>query len=485
MSEDQQNVRLDKVKIMREKGINPYPERFERSHSLREAAELDEGKAGVKLAGRVMLVRKFGKLTFATIKDVSGTLQVALQKKVLGDESYDNFKKLVDIGDFIGADGSMIVTKTGEKTLDIKKWTFLGKALRDLPEKFHGLTDKELCYRQRHLDLISSPETMNRFKKRTEIVKSIRRFLENDGFMEVDTPVLQTKASGAAATPFQTHHNSLDMDVYLRIAPETYLKRLIGGGFEKVFEFARCFRNEGMDASHLQDFTLLEYYVAYWNFQDNMDFTERLVKNLLLEVCGGSSIDYQGTSIDFSGNWPRVSLRDLLLKDCEIDIDSFPTVEELKKEIANKNIQLDDIENLGRGNLIDKLYKKVSRPKLIKPIFLINHPVELSPLARKNDNNPNIADRFQLVVNGWEVINAYSELVDPTEQRARLIEQAKLKEAGDTDAMVFDEDFINCMEYGMPPISGWGMGVDRFVALLTNQENLRDIIFFPLMKSVG
>jgi len=476
------DIRAEKVEALRKKGINPYPDRFDRSHSLKDAANLDEGTSNVQLAGRVTLVRKFGQLTFATIKDVTGTLQIALQKKVVGNEEYNDFKKFVDIGDFVGGFGDIMVTKTGEKTLNIQKWTFLGKSLRGLPEKFHGLTDKELCYRQRYLDLIANPETMERFKKRTSTIKFIRRFLEENEFMEVETPVLQTKPSGAAATPFKTSHNTLDIDVYLRIAPETYLKRLIAGGMERVFEFARCFRNEGMDASHLQDFTLLEYYAAFWNFKDNMDFTEKLVKSVVESVCGKSSIEYNGVSIDFSGNWKRVPIRELILQDSGIDIFECSTVEELKKAIHDKNIVLEEIDKLGRGNLIDKLYKKVSRPKLIEPTFLINHPLDLSPLARKSDTEPRVADRFQLVVNGWEIVNAYSELVDPADQRKRLLEQARLNEAGDTEAMVFDEDFIRCMEYGMPPISGWGMGIDRFVALLTNQENLRDVIFFPLMK---
>jgi len=475
-------IRAEKIKAIREKGINPYPDRFDRSHSLAEAAALPEGASEIKLAGRITLIRKFGQLTFATIKDVSGTLQIALQKKVVGNDKYKDFQKFVDIGDFVGGFGEMILTKTGEKTLNIQEWTFLGKSLRGLPEKFHGLSDRELCYRQRYLDLIANKATMERFKKRTELIKSIRRFLEEDGFMEVDTPVLQTKPSGAAATPFKTAHNSLGMDVYLRIAPETYLKRLIAGGMERVFEFARCFRNEGMDPSHLQDFTLLEYYVAFWNFQDNMDFTERMIKKVIQDTCGTTTIEYQGKTIDFSGNWPRVPISELILNDCGIDIMKTTTVEDLKSEIHNKNITLEDIEKLGRGNLIDKLYKKVSRPKLIKPTFLTYHPLDLSPLARKSDTKPGTADRFQLVVNGWEIVNAYSELVDPIDQRERLLEQARLNEAGDKEAMVFDEDFITCMEYGMPPISGWGMGIDRFLALLTDQENLRDVIFFPLMK---
>ena len=481
---DQRAVRIEKIKMLREAGLLPYAERFEKTHSLAEAKALADGTKQVRTAGRVIALRGFGKLTFSHLLDYSGTMQIALQKNKLA-QQFDLFMKTVDMGDFVGVEGEIITTRTGEKTVDVAQWTFLSKSLRPLPEKFHGLTDPELVYRRRYLDLITSPEHMERFRKRTQIIKTIREYLDAHAFTEIDTPVLANKACGALAKPFVTHHNALDIDVFLRIAPETYLKRAIAGGFERVYEFARCFRNEGLDASHLPDFTLLEYYCAYWNYEDNMKFTEALLKHLLVQVCGGLSITYEGTQISFDGDWPRVSFRDLILKDCGIDINRFATKEELLAEIKAKGITFEDdvnIKHAGRGNLVDLLYKKVSRPALVNPVFVIHHPLDLSPLARKNDKNPDVVDRFQLVVNGWEIVNAYSELVDPLDQAQRFEEQARARAQGDTEAMEVDNDFLLCMEYGMPPISGWGMGVDRVVALLTNAPNLRDVILFPLMR---
>jgi lysyl-tRNA synthetase class 2 len=481
---DQRAVRIEKIKMLREAGLLPYAERYEKTHSLAQAKALADGTKQVRAAGRVVAIRGFGKLTFSHLLDFSGTLQIALQKNKLA-QQFELFMKTVDMGDFVGVEGEIITTRTGEKTIDVAQWTFLSKSLRPLPEKFHGLTDPELVYRRRYLDLITSPEHMDRFKKRTQIIKTIREYLDAHAFTEIDTPVLANKACGALAKPFITHHNALDIDVFLRIAPETYLKRAIAGGFERVYEFARCFRNEGLDASHLPDFTLLEYYCAYWNYEDNMKFTEALLKHLLVQVCGGLSITYEGTQISFDGDWPRVSFRDLILKDCGIDISRFATKEELLAEIKAKGITFEgdvDIKHAGRGNLVDLLYKKVSRPALVNPVFVIHHPLDLSPLARKNDKNPDVVDRFQLVVNGWEIVNAYSELVDPLDQAQRFDEQARARAQGDTEAMEVDNDFLLCMEYGMPPISGWGMGIDRVVALLTNAPNLRDVILFPLMR---
>jgi lysyl-tRNA synthetase class 2 len=326
---------------------------------------------------------------------------------------------------------------------------------------------------------------MERFKNRTRIIKTIRNFLDDNEFIEIDTPVLTNKACGALARPFITHNNALDIDIYLRIAPETYLKRAIAGGFERVYEFARSFRNEGIDASHLPDFTLLEYYCAYWNYEDNMQFTEKLLKHLVTQLHGGLKLTYENTEISFDGQWPRISFRDLVLKDCGIDIDTFQTRDGLFDEIKRRGITFEDdveVKKAGRATLIDLLYKKVSRPKLIDPIFVMHHPVEVSPLARKNDANPMVVDRFQLVVNGWEVVNAYSELIDPIDQAQRFAQQADARAQGDADAMDVDNDFLLCMEYGMPPISGWGMGIDRIIALLTNAANLREVILFPLMR---
>lgn len=481
---EQMKIRLDKIPAIREAGYHPYAERFERTHRPGEADKLPDGTTGVRVAGRVVSLRYFGKLAFGHLYDVSGKVQFAAQKTVLN-EQFDDLKRLVDIGDFIGVEGEMITTKTGEKTINAQKIFFLTKSLRSLPEKFHGMTDPELRLRKRYLDLIMSEESRERFLKRTRIIKTIRDFLDDNGFTEIDTPVLTNKATGALARPFLTHHNALDIDIYLRIAPETYLKRAIAGGFDRVYEFARSFRNEGMDASHLPDFTLLEYYCSYWNYVDNMNFTERLFKHLLTTINGGLDLTYEGREIVFGGEWPRYSFRDLILKDCGIDINLFETRDALMKEIDKNGIRFEtdvEIDKAGRGTIIDLLYKKVSRPQLINPTFITHHPLDLSPLARKNDENPLVVDRFQLVINGWEVVNAYSELVDPVDQTGRFKQQAEARAHGDRETMEVDNDFLQCMEFGMPPISGWGMGVDRIVALLTNASTLRDVILFPLMR---
>jgi lysyl-tRNA synthetase class 2 len=353
-----------------------------------------------------------------------------------------------------------------------------------MPEKWHGLTDVESCYRQRYLDLIMSRETKERFLLKSAIVREIRRYLEDNSFIEVETPVLQPKPSGALAKPFKSHHEALDIDVYLRIAPETYLKRLIVGGFTKVFEFARCFRNEGISPTHLQDFTMIECYAAYWNYKDNMTFVRNMILDVINKVFGTTKLTIEGNEIDFAEEWEIVSFRELIRQDTGLDVDNYNDSQELLSAIQANNIRLghENLQSLGKGNLIDQLYKKVSRPKIIRPTFLVEHPIELSPLARANDNDPNITDRFQLVINGAEIINAYSELVDPIEQRKRLEQQALCNAKGDEEAMVKDDDYISAMEYGMPPISGWGMGIERLVQVLTNCENIKDCVLFPLLR---
>ena len=482
---EQMLVRLEKVAKIRERGELPYAEKFETTHTIAQASELPDDTENVSIAGRIVAIREFGKLTFCQLFGFHGKIQFALQKKVLG-EQFDYFKDVVDVGDFVGITGKMITTNKGEKTLDVQNWTFLSKTMRNLPEKFHGIADDEIRLRKRYLDLITNEETMSRFKTRTKVIKIIRNFLDEHDFHEIDTPVLTNHACGALARPFITHNNALDIDVFLRIAPETYLKRAIAGGYERVYEFARSFRNEGVDASHLPDFTLLEFYAAYWNYEDNMNFTEKLIKHLLKEVKGCLEIEYDGVKINFGNDyWERISFRDLIFKDCGIDIYECDTKEKILEAMKEKNITLDtstDIKKAGRGTLIDLLYKKVSRPQIINPTFIIKHPIDLSPLARRNDQNALETDRFQLVVNGWEVINAYSELVDPVDQEERFEQQAQARADGDLDAMAVDYDFLQCIEYGLPPISGWGMGIDRIVALLTNTQTLRDVVLFPLLR---
>lgn len=478
-------VRKEKEQKLKDNGVNVHPERYERTHSIIEARNSEDGTQNVSIAGRVMSKRKLGKISFLDLQDLEGHLQLCIKRDDLGEEKYKFLHETVDIGDFIGVKGDIFTTQAGEKSLQVYEYTFLGKALRPLPEKFHGITDIEAVYRERHLDLIMNEETKKRFILRTKFIRLMREFLDNHGFLEVDTPVLQNTASGATAKPFITHHNALDMDVYLRISPELTLKKLIIGGFSNVYEIARDFRNEGMDANHLQDFTMVEGYSAYWCYKDNMKFLKEMVTYILDKLYDGNlHIKIGEQEIDFGGEWPVVSFRDLILKDCGIDIDKFTTAESLLAEIKAQDIKLEaeNIESLGRGNLIDQLYKKVSRPKIINPTYLVAHPIDLSPLARSNDEHPELTDRFQLVVNGQEIINGYSELVDSAEQERRLIEQSKLKANGDEEAMSIDTEYIRAMEFGMPPISGWGLGIDRFLQFLTNSDNIRDVVLYPLMK---
>ena len=430
-------------------------------------------------------MRKMGKMSFLTIGDINGRIQISVKMDMIGEEAYQQFKTNYDLGDFIGVEGEVFTTHTGEKTIRANSIEFLGKALKPLPEKFHGVEDIETIYRQRYLDLITNDASKTKFLIRTRFIKELRDYLHNLGYIEIETPILNNKASGATARPFITHHNALDIDLFLRIAPETYLKRAIVAGYTKVFEIARCFRNEGMDATHLQDFTMIEGYGAYLNYKDNMKLLREMLQTIIMNLFGTLNITIEGKEVDLSGEWPSVSFRDLILEYANIDIKVANTKEKLLEEINNKGIKIESetpLEDLGFGNLVDQLYKKVARPSLVNPVFLVEHPIDLSPLARANDDDKSLTDRFQLVINGAEIINAYSELVDPAEQEKRLLEQARLKEAGDDEAMPMDYDYIEAMEYGMPPISGWGMGIDRIVQLLTNSDNIKDVILFPLMR---
>lgn len=477
--------RKEKVKRLKDYGMQLHPERYEITNTIGESRKLADGTKNISIAGRVMSKRKMGKIAFIDLSDITGHIQLCIKRDDLGEEEYKKFHAILDIGDFIGVKGDVFTTQAGEKTIQVYKYMFLGKALRPLPEKFHGLANQELIYRERHLDLIMNDDAKKKFLLRSKFVKLLREFLDNNGFIEVETPVLQNTASGATAKPFIAHHNAHDMDVYLRISPELTLKKLIIGGFTNIYEVARDFRNEGIDANHLQDFTMVEGYSAYWNYEDNMKFMKKMIIYILKKIYNGNlNIKIGDNEINFDTEWEIVSFKDLLLKDCGIDIDEFKTAKELLKEIKNKKIELDvdNIESLGRGNLIDQLYKKVSRPKIINPTFITKHPIDLSPLARKNDKNPLISDRFQLVINGQEIINGYSELVDAEEQKDRLLKQSELKANGDEEAMSIDYEYIKAMEYGMPPISGWGLGVDRFLQFLTNSSNIRDVVLYPLMK---
>lgn len=481
---EQEMVRRGKLESIREY-CNPYPEKYELTHSIKEARELADGTQDVRIAGRVVFLRKMGKLSFIRIRDIEASIQVSMQLDLVGEEAYKFMKSSIDVGDFIGVCGEMVTTQTGEKTLRTHEFKFLGKALKPLPEKFHGLSDQEIKYRERYVDLIMNEDARERFLLRSKLIWEIRSFLNGHGYIEIETPVLNNKASGAMARPFKTHHNALDIDLYLRIAPETYLKRAIVGGFTKVYEFARCFRNEGMDATHLQDFTMLEGYGAYLNYRDNMKFLQEMIQTVVKNLFGNLEITIGGVTVDISGDWESISMRDLIMKYCPIDIYEYDTKEKLLAKIKEEKLDIDSetpLEDMGYGNLVDQLYKKVARCNVVKPIFLTEHPISLSPLARANDDNPNLTDRFQLIINGAEIINAYSELVDPIEQERRLEEQARLKSNGDEEAMMMDRDYIGAMEYGMPPISGWGIGIDRLVQILTQADNIKDCVMFPLMK---
>lgn len=500
MPNDQREVRLQKLEGLRAAGMRPYADRYPKIQDLGVAKSLavdlapgaSAAEVPVSTAGRVVALRRYKNYIFAHLQDGGGheeRCQVLFDRALLvarhgSDRLFTLLEQYVDVADFIGVAGVPHKTRTGDPSILVHEWTFLSKTLRPLPDKWHGVVDKETCYRERYLDLLSNPETRRRFRLRTRVVRALRSYLDGHGFEEVETPVLAAKATGALARPFLTHHNALNIECALRIAPETWLKKCVAGGIDRVYEVARCFRNEGMDPSHLQDFTMCEWYCAYFDFRDNMDFTEGLILHLLDESVKSRKIRWGGNDIDFAPPWPRVKMRDLILRDSGVDYDLCPDAPSLRAAIAAKGIHLDrdDLDVLGRGPLIDVLYKKVSRPKLVSPVFVTNHPIDLSPLARRNDDNPSVTDRFQLVVNGWEIVNAYSELVDPVDQRKRFEEQMAARAAGDDEAMEIDEDYLQCMEHGMPPMSGWGMGIDRFVSLLSGQESLKDVVLFPLMK---
>ncbi len=481
------SFRQKKADAIRAKGEQPYAASFSRTHTLNDARDQKEGMP-LTVCGRIMLVRDMGKMAFMTLQDHTGRLQLVLRADDIGIETYKEILSLVDLGDFIGVSGSRFSTQKGEPSVLVETWTMLSKALRQPPEKWHGIENQETAWRQRYLDLTSNRETFDRFQFRSRFMQRLRQFYWDEGFTEVETPVLVNAASGALATPFATHHNAYDSDMFLRIAPETFLKECLIGGFDKVFELGRVFRNEGLDPSHLQDFTMVEHYASYWDYVANMDFTEKMLPTLLQDLLGTTKVnipDRDGNliEVDFKAGWPRLSIRDVILQSCGIDFETCDSASALREAIKSKGIKLDvNIEALGRGNLIDQLYKKVSRPSLIQPTFIMKHPLDLSPLARRNDENPNITDRFQLVVGGWEIVNAYSELVDPVDQAQRFEEQAKANAGGDADAHRKDDDYVTALEYGCPPCSGFGMGIDRIVALLTQQTNLRDVVLFPLMK---
>jgi lysyl-tRNA synthetase class 2 len=478
----------EKVKELRSKGLNLYPSGFRRDTTVEEVVnrfgkmDNDELKGITDcftLAGRVMSIRDFGKAVFIHIKDGTGRLQAYIRKDRVGEENFETFK-LMDIGDHVGLTGQLFRTRTDELTLLANSFVLLSKSQRPLPEKYHGLIDVEARYRQRYLDLIVNDNVRNTFIQRGRIIQTIREFLDKQGFIEVETPMMQSIPGGAAARPFKTYHNALGMDLYLRVAPELYLKRLVVGGLEKIYELNRNFRNEGVSTDHNPEFTMLEFYVAYATYEDLMDLTEKLFLYLLKKLFGELTIEYQGKPINFTTPWPRISLADSLKDIGGIPEDVLFDNQALIDLARSKGVEVKDNEEIGR--ILNRFFESIVEPKLIQPTFIVDHPIEISPLSRRRDENPEIAERFELFVGGKEVANAFSELNDPDDQRERFLKQASLRDSGDEEALFMDEDYLKALEYGLPPTAGEGIGIDRLVMILTNSPSIRDVILFPQMR---
>ncbi|TVQ02084.1 MAG: lysine--tRNA ligase [Balneolaceae bacterium] len=497
---EQQQIRLEKLRQLRELDINPYPYSYDVTHFSTNilgnpslVTEVpDDNTPRVAIAGRVMTRRIMGKASFFTLQDSKGIIQVYIRRDDIGVETYNTlFKKLVDIGDFVGIKGFVFKTRTGEITVHTEEFTFLGKTVRPLPtpkevenEKgemmtFSAFSDKELRYRQRYVDLVVNPEVKETFIKRTKIVQAMRNFMNRCGYLEVETPILQPVYGGAAARPFVTHHNALDMQLYLRIANELYLKRLIVGGFDGVYEFSKDFRNEGLSRFHNPEFTQVELYVAYKDYHWMMGFMEEMIEHVALEIHGSTKITVGETEIDFKRPWPRIPMYEAILNETGYDL--YGKTEEEIRTIAKK-LHIGIEEGMGKGKLIDEIFGEYVEPKLIQPTFITDYPVEMSPLAKIHRSKEGLVERFEAICNGKEIANAFSELNDPIDQRRRFEDQVRLKNEGDEEAMALDEDFLRAIEYGMPPTAGIGIGIDRLAMIMTNSESIRDVLFFPLMR---
>lgn len=475
--------RIHKLEELKKMGIELYPYSYQADIKATEILaapdQLIESGREVKAAGRIVAIRGHGKAAFLHLSDDSGRIQCYIRQDEVGEESYKAFK-LYDLGDFIGVAGKIFRTKTGEVSIHAKEVVLLSKSLLPLPEKFHGLQDVELRYRKRYLDMIANPEVKELFVKRTRFVKAMRDFMDQKGFMEVETPCLELIPGGADAQPFTTHHNTLDIDMFLRISLELHLKRLIVGGYDKVYEMGRVFRNEGMSPQHLQEFTMMEFYWAYADYNQLMPLVEEMYITLLEKTFGSLEIKFEDKELNFKGPWPRYDYRQLLIDKAGVDLDQYPTTESLIPKLKEMGIKPDP--KLGRGRLIDQLYKKFVRPELVHPCFLIDHPLDVSPLAKKHPTREGYVQRFQVLFAGAEVGNGFSELNDPLDQRARFEEQARLREKGDAEAQMYDRDFVEALEHGMPPCGGFGVGLDRFFAIVSNSTSVREIVFFPTMK---
>jgi len=478
-------VRIDKLKELQEQGKDPFEitkyDRTEFSNDIKDNYEKYEGK-DVSVAGRIMAKRIMGKASFCTIQDAKGKIQSYVSINDLGEESYKAFKTF-DIGDIIGLKGFVFKTRTEEISIHAKEVVLLTKSLRDLPEKFHGLRDIDLRYRQRYVDLIVNPEVKETFLLRSKILKEIKNFFDNEGYLEVDTPILNTIAGGAAARPFITHHNTLDMDMYLRIANELYLKRLIVGGFDKVYEMGRMFRNEGMDIKHNPEFTNIELYSAYEDYHDMMDITEEIISSVAQNVLGTTKITYQGTPIDLTPSWKRISMIDAIKEVTGVDFNTVNTEEEATTE--GKKLGLEIEGTMSRGEVINLVFEEKVEETLIQPTFIYDYPVEVSPLTKRKPSDPRLTERFEVFIGGREYGNAYSELNDPIDQYERFLEQVKQKNEGNEEAKDMDDDFVQALEYGMPPTGGLGIGVDRLIMLLTDSASIRDVLLFPTMRPIN
>ncbi|SEN83805.1 lysyl-tRNA synthetase, class II [Mesobacillus persicus] len=485
---DQFLVRREKMNALREKGLDPFGKRFERSHSTGdviqeftnlEKEELESKNITVTIAGRIMTKRGKGKAGFAHVKDLTGQIQIYVRQDAVGEEQYGIFND-ADLGDLVGVEGTLFKTKVGELSIKVQDFVFLSKALRPLPDKFHGLKDVEQRYRQRYLDLIVSDESRETFINRSRIIQSMRRYLDDNGYLEVETPMMHSIAGGASARPFITHHNALDMTLYMRIAIELHLKRLIVGGLEKVYEIGRVFRNEGVSTRHNPEFTMIELYEAYADYRDIMSLTENLIAHIAQDVLGTTSIQYGDYQIDLKPEWKRLHMVDAIKEYTGVDFWKEMTTEEARQFAKEHNVEITD--HMQYGHIVNEFFEQKVEEKLIQPTFIFGHPVEISPLAKKNDEDPRFTDRFELFIVAREHANAFTELNDPIDQRERFEAQLKEKEQGNDEAHEMDDDFIEALEYGMPPTGGLGIGIDRIVMLLTNSPSIRDVLLFPLMR---
>lgn len=483
-----QRVRRQKLEELYKLGVDPFGKKYERTHMAKDVTafaedktkeQLDEDTIEVSVAGRIMLLRPQGKAAFANLQDLSGRIQIYIRQDAVGEQAFSVFQQL-EMGDIVGVKGTVFKTKMGEPTIKVKELTVLTKALNPLPEKYHGLTDIEMRYRQRYVDLIVNPEVRDTFISRSRIIQSMRRYLDNQGFLEVETPTMHAIAGGAAARPFITHHNALDMQLYMRIAIELHLKRLIVGGMEKVYEIGRVYRNEGISTRHNPEFTMMELYWAYADFHDIMDLTEDCIAHIAQEVHGTTKITYQGQEVDLTPKWRRASMVDLVKEATGIDFSQQLSLEEARALAEKHGVKVEKHHMV--GHILNEFFENFVESKLIQPTFVYGHPVEISPLAKQNPQDPRFTDRFELFIVGREHANAFTELNDPIDQRQRFEKQLEEKEAGNDEAHEMDEDFINSLLYGMPPTGGLGIGIDRLVMLLTDQPSIRDVLLFPLMR---